>query len=106
MVFLRGQYWDWYCLTSVNNMDSRTECTLSKSADDIRLCGAVNVLERRDVIQRDLDRLERWAHANLMKFNKAKWKVLHVGCCNPKYKYGPGRERIESSPEEKDFGGF
>ena len=88
----------------VGNMHSGIKCTFSKFADNTKLSGAADTLEGRDSIQMNLDRLERWAHANLMKFNKAKCKVLHLGRSNPKHRYRLGREWLESSLEKKDLG--
>jgi len=44
--------------------------------------------------------------SDLMKFNKAKCKVLHMGQSNSKPKYRVGREWIESSAEERDLVGW
>lgn len=47
----------------------------------------IDTLEERDVTQRDLIRLERWAGANLMDLNRAKLKVMHIDWSNLKGKY-------------------
>lgn len=36
--------------------------TLNKFADNAKVSGVVNILERRDAIQRNLDRFLRWDH--------------------------------------------
>ena len=87
----------------VSDVDTGFECILSNFTSDTKLCGMVN-MEGRDAIQRDLDRLERWDHTNLMKFNKAKCKVTHMGQSSPKHKYNLCGECIENSCEEKDLG--
>ncbi|KAK4818857.1 hypothetical protein QYF61_020076 [Mycteria americana] len=66
---------------SVGDMDSGTKCGLSNFMDDTKVTGVIDTLERREAIQRDLDRLERWACANLMNFNKANL-CLHESSIN------------------------
>ncbi|KAJ7416289.1 hypothetical protein BTVI_35946 [Pitangus sulphuratus] len=66
------------------------KCTRSKFADDTNLSGVVDTPEGWDVIQKDLEKLQKWACGNLLRFNKAStdWWDEQMECC----------------PAEKDLG--
>ncbi|KAJ7425560.1 rna-directed dna polymerase from mobile element jockey-like [Pitangus sulphuratus] len=88
----------------ISDLDTGLEGTLSKFADDTKLEGAVDSLEGREVLQRDLDKLEDWAITNQMKFNMGKCRILHLewgylGCA-----HRLGNDMLESSAMERDLG--
>ncbi|GAB0184834.1 mitochondrial enolase superfamily member 1 [Grus japonensis] len=82
-----------------NGPDDGAECTLSKFADDTKLGRVADMPEGCAAIKKDLNRLEKCADRNLVKFNKGKFQVLHPGRNKPRH-----QDMLESSLAEKDLG--
>ena len=85
---------------SINDLEVGVQCPLSKFANDTKFGGAVDSLEGREALLKDLDRLESWAIPSHMKFNKIKYRILHLRQGNAFYTHKFGNERLESSAME------
>ncbi|KAK4830236.1 hypothetical protein QYF61_009303 [Mycteria americana] len=87
----------------INDLNYGAVCNINKFADDTKLRGVTDMLESHAAIQKDPDRLEKWTDRNL-KFNKGKYKALHMGKNNLRPQHMLGTAQLESSFAEKDMG--
>jgi len=88
----------------INDLDEEIESSLSNFADDTKLGRVADTLEGFATIQHDLDRPESWTGRNLMRFNKSKCRVLHLGRNNSTYQYRLADDLLDMSSAEKDLG--
>jgi len=83
----------------INDTDSGIKYNLSKSADNTKLSGAVDTTPFKGT----WTNLKSWNHKNLMRFSKAKCKVLCSSQGGFRYAYRLREELIENSSVEKDL---
>ena len=62
----------------ISDLDKGVKSTLFKFADDTKMWGDMGMLEGRNRLQSDLDRLQGWVDKNGMGFNTDKCKVMHL----------------------------
>ncbi|KAJ7419007.1 hypothetical protein WISP_56094 [Willisornis vidua] len=101
----RAQCWGQFLYrVIINNLDKGIKASLSRFANSTKLDGRIDLLEGRKAVQKNLDRLDRWAKTNVMRFNKAKCCILPLGHNNPLQCYRLGAKWLENCPEEKILG--
>ena len=61
-------------------------------ADDTKIYNSINDVNDTKCLQNTIDEMYSWTNKWLLKFNKEKCKVLHLGKNNSKYEYFIGNE--------------
>lgn len=76
------------------------QLALRKFVNDTKLGIVADMPADCPTIQRNLDRLEKWANRNLIKLNREECKVLHLGRNHPMLE----DKQLESTLEGNDLG--
>lgn len=65
-------WWPLLFYALINDTDLGIECSLSQFAVDTKVSGVVDTPEGENANQRNLDKLKKWPHRNLLRFKKTK----------------------------------
>lgn len=69
----------------INNLDARTDCTLNKFTDHVKLGGVTGIPD--SCVEGSERRMKNCVEKTLKKFRKTKFKVLHLRTYNPVNQY-------------------
>lgn len=86
-----------------NYLCARLKGIPKKLVDNNKLGGAVDSLQGREALQRDVDKLEVWTITSHMKYNKGKYHILHLSWGNSGCTDSQGNEILEISAMERDL---
>lgn len=106
-IWLDPRYW--WCIPQVPilfkifiDLDNRAESTLRKFADETNVEETACVPDDCSAMQRDFNKLKKWADRSIMKFNKIKCQVLPLWKNNSMHKYTLGADWLKDSFAKKD----
>ena len=86
----------------ISDLSALIRTNISLFADDTKLY--CNPLKDKDSFLRDIEVLEEWADTWLMKLNKEKCYILHLGANNPHYTYELKGLELKAVNQHKDLG--
>ena len=118
-VVLNGKSSDWTNVTSsivqgsclgptlfliyINDLDEGIRSSLLKFADDTKVYRPILSEKDHDILQSDLNRLQKWSDTWCLRFNPSKCTILRYGASGTEPYYINGIQ-IKSGNEEKDLG--
>ena len=91
-------------LLYIDDIDDGLTSNISKFADDTKIYKEVSTIVDNISMQKDIDRMVKWAETWQMKFNIQKCKSLHAGHNNKNFCYSMGPEWLSQDMQEKDLG--
>ena len=94
-------------LIYINDIDQAINCVstlMKKFADDTKIASVTNTLEQCQLLQEQIDALQKWAEIWQMSFNLDKCVVMHIGQRNNNHLYTMNGADLKTTECEKDIG--
>ena len=73
-------------------------------ADDLKLWREIHSAEDRELLQKDIDRIQEWAELNMLPINAEKMVHLAIGTQDNAVRYYLGTNPIRQEPSTRDLG--